>query len=124
MPMVGTGTTISFASGFMAEILSIQPPNPTREAIDTTHMGTTPAKTFVPGDLADWGELRAEIAFIPETAVPINAATGSIVITFPDSGATTWTFSGFMIGFEPSVPLEERATANVVIKVTGAITVG
>jgi len=123
MAFVGTGTTISFSTGFFAEILSVSGPNATRVSIPTSHMGTSAAHTFVPGDLTDWGEMTVELAFDPSVTPPIASAAESIVINFPDSDTSTWTFTGFMTGFSPSTPLEERATASCTIKVTGAVVV-
>lgn len=123
MAEIGTGTTITFSSGFFAEILDITGPGAAREAIATSHMGTGSAHTFVPADLVDWGELSVEIAFDPATKPPIRGAVETITITFPNSAASTWAFSGFLTGFEPSDPLEERMTASATIKVTGVVTV-
>lgn len=123
MAFVGTGTTISFASSFLAEILDIGVGGLSREAIDTTHMGTSVWKTFVPGDLSDPGELEVEIAFDPALTPPINSAPESITITFSDSGAATWVFSGFMVGFSAKTPLEGRATGTARIKISGVITI-
>lgn len=120
---IGTGIVITFSTGFLAEILDVSPPGASRESIQTSHMGTTSAHTFTPADLVDWGELIVEMAFDPSTAVPMNSVAEAITITFPDSGAAVWTFQGFMTGFEPSAPLEDRMTATATIKVTGAVVV-
>jgi hypothetical protein len=123
---VGTGTSISFGtSGFTADILDISPPNASRVSIETSHMGTTTAHTFTPGDLVDWGELGFDIVFDPTSAniPPIKNSAETVTITFPDSGASTWAFSAFVITFDPGVPMEDRATASVSCKVSGDITV-
>ena len=121
---VGTGTTISFESGFLAEILDVTPPGMSRESIATSHMGTADnAHTFTPAKLVDYGELSVDIGFDPSAEPPITDAASAIVITFPDSTASTWTFNGFMTGYEAADPLEDRMTASCTIKVTGKITV-
>lgn len=120
---IGTGTSISFSTGFFAEILDVTPPGASRESVQSSHMGTTAAHTFLPTDLVDWGELVVEMAFAPGTTPPITSVSEQIVITFPDSAASTWTFNGFMTGFEPAVPLEDRMTATATIKITGAVVV-
>ena len=120
---IGTGIAITFSTGFLAEILDVSPPGASRESIQTSHMGTTSAHTFTPADLVDWGELVVEMAFNPSTAIPIGGAAETITITFPDSGTAVWTFTGFMTGFEPSAPLEDRMTATATIKVTGKVVV-
>jgi len=123
MATVGTGTTIAFASGFFAEILSVSGPNASRVSIPTSHMGTTSAHTFTPGDLVDWGELTVELAFDPSATPPIASSSESVVINFPDSDTSTWTMTGFMTAFSPSTPFEERATASATIKITGAVVI-
>jgi len=120
---IGTGTTIQFATGFFAEILSVSGPDASRKSIETSHMGTSDAHTFTHGDLVDWGEMTVEIAFDPSVEPPIDAVAESIVITFPDSSTSTWTFMGFMTGFSPSTPLEDRMTASCKIKVSGKPTI-
>ena len=121
---VGTGTSIAFGtSGFTADILDISPPNASRVSIETSHMGTTTAHTFTPGDLVDWGELGFEIVFDPGDTTPIKGATETVTITFPDSGSSSWSFTAFVTGFEPGVPMEDRATASVTCKVSGDVTV-
>lgn len=121
--ILGTGITITFASGFLAEILDVSPPNLSRISVQSSHM-LTPDNfhTFLEGKLTDPGELTVEIGFDPALAPPINDAPETIVITFPDAGAATQTFIGFMTGFEPSGPLEDRMTATVTIKATGPVT--
>jgi len=119
---IATGITIVFGtSGFTADILDMTPPGLSRESIDTTHQGTTGAKEFIPADLYDGGELQFDIHFQPGTNPPIDGAVETITITYPDS--TTWAFSGFMTGYEPTAPLEGKMTATVTIKVTDEITV-
>ncbi len=119
---IGTGSSIEFSSGFFAEVLDISGPSASREAIQSSHMLTTPAHTFDPAKLIDWGELTVEIAYIPSTTIPIKGAKETIIITYADSAGSTITFSGFMTGFEPSTPLEERSTASCTIKVDGDAT--
>lgn len=121
--MQGTGTSIEFSSGFFAKILDLTPPGPSRESIGTSHFGTSGAMTFEPAKLVDWGEMTVEIAFDPSATPPIGSAAESIVITFPDAGTTTWTFNGYMTSYEPSVPMDDQATASCTIKVSGGVTV-
>lgn len=117
---IGTGTTITFATGFFAEILDITGPGLSRESIQTSHMGTTTAHTFLPGDLYDGGELTVELGLDVGQTPPISSVAESITITGP--GGDTIAFDGFMTGFEPRIPLEDRMTATATIKVTGTVT--
>lgn len=117
----GFGTTITFSTGYFAEIISVDGPDLSRESIDTTHMGTTSGlMTFIPSDLIDNGTLSVEMAYVPGTAPPISSAAETVTVTYP--GGTTAAFSGFMTSFSPSIPIDDRMTASAEIKVSGAIT--
>jgi len=120
---IGTGTTVSIGGSAVAEILDVTPPGMSRESIATSHMGSTTAHSFLPSKLYDGGEVGLEIAFDPNWAVPISDDAASVVITFPDSGSSTWTFNAFVTGYEPADPLEDRMTATLTLKVTGEITI-
>jgi len=119
----GFGTTLTWgSSSFTAELFEVTPPGASRESIDTSHMSTlSGAMTFIPADLVDWGEATFSVAFDPSTSPPVNAAAETITITFPDE--TTWAFSGFVTGYEPTVPMDDKMTADLTIKVTGRVTI-
>lgn len=130
MADVGTGAVITFGTeadhAWAAEILSVNGGDISREVIETTHMGTTGAKRFMPGDLYDPGTLDVSVAFLPNDEPPITSAVQVITVTFPvpaggGSGAT-FIASGFISNFSWAVPLEDKMTADVTIKFTGAAT--
>lgn len=123
MAGVGTGTTITFDSGFFAEILDVDWSGISREAIETSHMGTTDARTFTPGDWIDAGEITVEMAFVPGTEPPWDSAAETVTVSFPAASSTTWAASGFMTGFQVSSTPEERMTASATIKLSGDITI-
>ena len=122
---VGTGATITFSTGFFAEILAINSADWSREVIETTHMGTTTARTFTPSTLYDSGTFSVELLMVPGTTpvTPMTAAAETVTVTFPDVGTATYAASGFMTEFSYSIPLGDRITATASIKFTGAITV-
>jgi len=127
---VGTGSTITFSSGFFGEILSIGWSGINREAVETSHMGTTGGRTFIPGDLYDPGELSVELNFeaTDDVTTPITSAAETVTVTIPNSPTattvSTWAASGFMTSFEVTDPMEDKMTASATIKFTGDITVG
>lgn len=118
---------MTFDSGFLAEILSVNVSGLSRAAIDTTH-ATSPSgwMTFLASDLKDPGELSIEIAHDASEVPPINSAAETVTLTHPiEAGgntAGTWAASGFMTSYEPTIPIDDRMTANVTIKWTGPIT--
>lgn len=132
---IGTGTTITFAtSGFSAEVIeTVDWTAITRGAVDTTHMTSTQAtsgtfggRTFVPTKFADPGQIALVVHLNPQTNVPIHGAAETVTITFPlvtgDATAAYWYCSGFVTEMGPSVPLEDKMTNRLVIKLTGLAT--
>lgn len=120
---IGTGSTITWSSGKITQITAISWSGWSRGSVNTSHMGTTEAHTFIPTDLYDPGELTVELNFEPtdDQAVPMVAAAESVTVTFP--GADTWGCSAFMTGFEFNDPMEDKMTATVTLKFSGDITI-
>lgn len=118
---IGTGTTITFDSGFFAEILSIGWSGIARAPISSSHMGTTNAMTFEPAKLYDPGEIEVEIHFQRSATPPFLDAAETVTITW--AGGGTWAASGFLTGFEITDEFEDKITARATIKFSGAITV-
>ena len=121
---IGTGTTVTFGtSAFTADVLSVNWDGISREAIQTSHMGTTLDHTFMPTDLVDNGEISLEIAFVGALNPPImtNAAAETVTIVWAGSG--TWAASAFATSFSIGAPLEDKMTATLTLKVTGAVTI-
>jgi len=124
MADVGTGTTIAFAtSSFTAEVMNLNGNDMTRPDIDTSHMGTTGYKTYIPGKLLEGGAIEMEINFDPDATPPLSGAAETITITFPlPSGQATPAdveFSGYINSWSWSDPMEEKMTADVTVKVDG-----
>lgn len=125
-PMQGHGVAITFASGFFAWITDVNPASMRREALETTNSATTTARTFTPEKLVNYGDLRVTMQYDASKDPPIESAAEAITITFPMAeGATTaatWTGTGFMTAYEPTVPINGIMTATATIKWTGAVT--
>lgn len=108
----------------LAEVTNITPPNDKVDEIDATHM-QSPNRTreYIPG-LIDPGEASFEMNFIPGSASDLLIAeiktAGERVkcrVTFPNGVA--WKFSGWVSGYEPAVPTDDKMTASVTWRVTG-----
>jgi len=124
----GTATTITFGtSGFTADLLSVNGGAVTRDAIETTHMGTTTGKTFVPADIEDGGEYTMEIAFLGNLTLPTMGTAVAEAVTIDWGGTGTgykWGFSGFVTSTgDISASINERMTTTLTIKVSGDITI-
>ena len=123
---IGTGASIAFGtSNFTAEVMSINGNDISRPSIDSSHLGTTGARTFLPGDLVDNGSVELEINFDPDEQPPIAGAAETITVTFPTppGGSTPADaeFSGFVTNWSWGVPLEDKMTATITLKISGAI---
>lgn len=103
----------------------------TREALETTHLGTAAAGspsyvygTFIPGDVVRGGEIAIEGYFQAELPPPpIGGASETWTITYPNAEASTWAFPGFLTAFEAQPATTDsvmRFTAT--LKIAGAIT--
>jgi hypothetical protein len=108
----------------LAEVFDITPPNDTVDEVDATHM-QSPNRTreFTPG-LIDPGEASFEMNFVPGSASDLLIAEikagGERVkcrVTYPNG--VTWKFSGWVSGYEPAVPTDDKMTATVTWRVTG-----
>jgi len=122
MAFEAVGTTITFASSFLAEITSIGLEE-SREQINVSHFGSTDYHEYIPAKLQEPGELTCTIFFDPSTAPPIGDAPENCTITWSDSGAGAWAGTAFMISHSVSSGIGEAATQDVTIKFTGAIQV-
>lgn len=127
MAVITTGITVDDGTGFFAEILDFGWNGISREAIDTTSMASTNARTFTPATLYDGGEVEVEVIFDPEVSplTPMSAAASTWTVTYADAApASTMTASAFMTSFTVNGPLENKMTATATLKVAGAITHG
>jgi len=125
----GLGATLTAPGVTLAEILDISWSGISRPVIETTNMATVATlgssnggRTFIPGSPPDAGEITAECNLDANTSSWIDALDntgGAVVLTFPDT--TTWTSSGFVTALSVGVPLEDKMTISVTIKLTGQI---
>ena len=131
MADIGTGATITFGtSSNTFDLTSIEISDVSREAIDTTNLGTTTARTFIPTDLYDPGSIDIEFDYdddnVSSNAPQFSAAAETITITWPIVGTVAaggkFAASGFMTNFGVSTPLEDKITGSGTFKMSGAIT--
>ena len=103
----------------------------TRNTLETTHLGTNTARTYIIEDLYDAGELTVEFLHQDITAPPVITATNTtadtITVTYPlSTGATnaaTVAASGYCTEFVPgALAVGELSKGSAKFKLTGAIT--
>jgi len=117
----------------MAEVISITPPSFSLDQVDVTHMQSPNRnREFISG-LNDPGECSFDMNFVPGSTSDdrifelMNLPTSSsrarnCRVSFPNG--VTWSFSAELTGYEPTVPVDDKMTATVTFKVSGAVTVG
>lgn len=131
---VGTGATIVFGtSSFTAQVKDIDWGGIARDSHETTHLSTSVpganefgGKTFIPGDLADGGEITMDIHFNPDTLPPINLAPEVVTVTWPkaaaDTTASIWSASAFVTAYQGGAPVEELMAGSITVKIAGNVT--
>jgi len=117
MAQNSTGMSILFSSGFLAEIKDCTPFTSERPALNTSHMLSTNAHTFIPGDLVDWGSFDCTINFDATTTPPTNDDPETFTITWADG--STFSCSGFMTNYSVTANLETVMEASVTVKLSG-----
>ena len=126
-PDLGTGTILTFANITM-NLTSVAMTGISRESIETTHLGSSPTKTFIPGDLYDPGSIECEfilddapLTSVADVNVLLLLGAAGFTVTM-DTGQGKWTGTAFATDRSWNFPLEELATGSVTLKITGSIT--
>ena len=120
---IGTSATVTFGtSAWSFEMIDLSWSGMERNFIDSSHLGTTVARTFLLGDLYDPGALTIQGHLDTDAAGnPIlTNALETVTLTFPN--AKTYSASGGLQSHELGIPLEDKMGVTAVIKFSGAIT--
>ena len=123
----GFGTSITFESGFFAEITNVDWSGLSREDMDISHMGlAAPWMEFQPTDLIDPGELGVELSFDPDDEPPISEVAENCTVTWPlpagQSNPATWVCSAYLKNYQAGAPYRGKMTATATLKFSGEIT--
>lgn len=128
------GTTETFTK--IAEIIDIDGPSMSRDVIEVTSQDSTDGwREFIPG-MRDGGEISVTANWIPAGTTQ-DGSVGLLskftdddihnfqIITADDgsSGTMDIDFAAIVTNFSPSLPLEDRATLNFSLKITGAVSI-
>lgn len=120
--MLGTPT---FST--IAEINDITGPNMTRDTIDTTSLDTSGGyRTFIAG-FRNAGEVQLEMNFTLDGYDDLKADfedddPRDYQIVLPDTGNTTLSFSALVTALGTKIPNNDKVTASVTLKISGAVT--
>lgn len=122
------GTVVKRSGTTIIQAQDIQGPELTAEALDATaHDSTAAWREFVAG-LIDGGEVAFTLFFDPDAATHTSIRTDLVArlpvahsVTFPDTTPAVASFSAIVTRFKPMAPVAGMLTAEVTIKVTGAV---
>jgi predicted secreted protein len=94
------------------------------DTIETSsHDSADQWRTFV-GGMKDGGELKMEVNYDPAAHGTIFSNLGGAPIdqkvTLSDAGAAVVAFNGIITGFQAQAPYDDKLSASVTIKVSGA----
>ena len=133
--LIGFGITLQRGDGAdpevfsdVAQIVSLNPPQYTADAIDATHSHSPNAhREFIAG-LIDAGEVSGEIHFVPTTSAPFVGSDmltdmkarvlRSYRIVFPGEEVQV-TFGAIVTAFQPQAPFDGKMTASYSMKISG-----
>lgn len=133
----GFGTLLKAGNGAtsetfttIAEVRNIGGPNITLELLEATHMESpTGFREWLPS-FKDGGEVPFEVNFLPAnsghkaiTTDIANRTRRNFKIVWPNTAATTWSFSGYYTQFQPSAGVGDMLSASITIKITGSVTI-
>lgn len=133
---IGYGATVSFKIGaatavVLAEVTSIGLPNPQIAEVDATHFNSPGrAREYIAG-LIDNGTITIGINYdagstTDDTIIAAMAETApiTVTVTIPTSSGTAekFNFPGIVNGYEKEIPIDDRQTATVSVRVAGAVT--
>lgn len=115
----------------VAEVISASLPNPQIAEVEATHFESPDrSREYIPG-LKDNGEVTFGINWDAgsPTDLLISEAMSSfevrdIQVKVPTVSGTkqVFSFSGVVKGFEKTIPIDDRQTATITIRVSGAVT--
>lgn len=123
---LGNGTTVAFgtSTGFVPSYTEVEFPSESRPSINTSHLGTTTAHTFIPGKLLDNGSMILRGFFDAVIgSQPVFAAAAETITVVLFGSTIGYAFSGFVTDFKAGTAKnEELMTFECTVKITGAIT--
>jgi len=124
------GTVLMKGATPIVQITNISGPGLSLDTEDVTTHDSTEAWEEVVATILRSGEVSFDIVYDPAAATHKNSAGGLLydlasrtantyAIVFPDTDTTRWTFSAFVTGFEPSMPVDGALTASCKMKING-----
>ena len=112
----------------LAEVNSIIGPGKSRDTFDVTSLDSTGGYREFKGGFRDGGTVSLPMNFTRETYDLMNTDFESddlqnYEIFLPDDESTSFEFEGFVTELGLGIPVDDKVTADVSIKISGAVTV-
>lgn len=124
------GGTEAFTT--IAEVSNISGPNLKLDTVEVTSHSSSGAWREKIATLLDGGDVTFDIFFAPTGATHSqtsgllkdmkNRTKRNFTLTFPNTGATVWTFPAYVSSFQPSAPVDGALTASLTLTIAGAPT--
>lgn len=117
----------------VAQVTNLGGPGLSLDTIDVTTHDSSNAWEEMVGGIKRSGEANLELVFDPADNTQDATDTAGLgyrlknkvmtafSIVFPDSGSTTWSFDGYVSGFDPGEPVDGALTASVTVRPTGSL---
>ena len=131
VPKEGIATTVTFGTSTFTDTLLLRSVSWTgaygRETLDTSHMGTTAARTFIGEQLYNAGEIEltylygAGISFSSINTQAAAAATAQDTVTIGFGGGTAKVVKGILTGVSFGAAIGELMEFTMTLKASGAI---
>ena len=114
-PDTGHGTTLAFATtSWAGKIKQLSGFSKSKQKVETSYLGTSGDKTFIPGDLNDWEDVTATVLFEGTVGLPaLGSADETITVTYPvpPGGSTGGIVAG--TGFITRVKYPQAQTGTI-----------
>jgi hypothetical protein len=118
----------------IASVRNISGPGFSLDTEDVTTHDSIEAWEELVATILRSGQIAVDLEYDPNAATHKNAAGGLLYdlttrvsgpysIVFPTTPAVTWTFTCFVVGFEPGEPHDGALTATATLKITGKPTI-
>ena len=114
----------------LAEVTSVSFPDETVAEVEVTHYESPGrSREFIPG-LSDNGSITFTINWVPGSATDTllttakgDRATRPVRIVTPGDDDQMFTFPAFVSGISRAAPIDDRMTADVTLRVAGAVVI-
>lgn len=110
----------------IAEVNNIGGPNKSRATIRVTSLDSVGGYEEFIASFRDGGEVQLNMNFTRDGYVDMNDdfETDTLVnyqIVLPDTGETTFDFSAFVTNIDNSVPMDDKVSMDVTLKISGQV---